>query len=510
MKIIKKIILIYLKLPFLPNNNKINYKDLNFKQIDFTNYKQVKSFIFKENFYKLKNDYVINFDFLNFSKNLGGKIGINLSRKNIILWFKINKNKINYPWNKDFASKRLINILYNYEFITSSSSVTEKKILNKIVLFHINRVLFEFNNKKFTNITSYDLKAAILASFLVNKFNKKFLFLIDYILDNQIDKFGMHKSYNLLEHAKFINNLTEIKNIFLYFDYEIPKNLNSSVLVMSSILNQYFHLNGSLPLFNGTNNNYTEKIYNSINKDEYLKLRSFLDNNNGIAFYIDTKKRIFFDVVQPNKDEVSSTLSSGTLSFELSADAEKIITNCGASESMGKNPEFLRYSAAHSTLILQNTNISEIKEKNPYIKFPQKVSFNREDSENFTTLQGSHNGYVKKFSKIIKRKLKINKNDFILEGEDSVISLKTLSNKIVYHIRFHLMPGITYNLTNNKKNIILKTPLNNMWLFKSESQLHIEDSIYVDKNKTHQIKQIVIKGLAIKNKEVEKWSIQKI
>ena len=213
MKIIKKIILIYLKLPFLPNNNKINYKDLNFKQIDFTNYKQVKSFIFKENFYKLKNDYVINFDFLNFSKNLGGKIGINLSRKNIILWFKINKNKIKYPWNKDFASKRLINILYNYEFITSSSSVTEKKILNKIVLFHINRVLFEFNNKKFTNITSYDLKAAILASFLVNKFNKKFLFLIDYILDNQIDKFGMHKSYNLLEHAKFINNLTEIKNI---------------------------------------------------------------------------------------------------------------------------------------------------------------------------------------------------------------------------------------------------------------------------------------------------------
>ena len=25
--------------------------------------------------------------------------------------------------------------------------------------------------------------------------------------DKQIDKFGMHRSYNLLEHAKFINNL---------------------------------------------------------------------------------------------------------------------------------------------------------------------------------------------------------------------------------------------------------------------------------------------------------------
>ena len=72
---------------------------------------------------------------------------------------------------------------------------------------------------------------------------------------------------------------------------------------------------------------------------------------------------MFFDVVQPEKNNLNNLLSSGTLSFEFSSDGEKIITNCGASESMGKNPEFLRYSAAHSTIILQNTNIREIKEK---------------------------------------------------------------------------------------------------------------------------------------------------
>ena len=27
----------------------------------------------------------------------------------------------------------------------------------------------------------------------------------------------MHKSYNILEHAKFINNLNEAKNILLFF-----------------------------------------------------------------------------------------------------------------------------------------------------------------------------------------------------------------------------------------------------------------------------------------------------
>ena len=65
---------------------------------------------------------------------------------------------------------------------------------------------------------------------------------------------------------------------------------------------------------------------------------------------------------------ISSNLSAGTLSIEISGFGEKIFTNCGASESFGKNPEYLRYSAAHSTIILQNTNISEIKEGNPHIK----------------------------------------------------------------------------------------------------------------------------------------------
>ena len=39
---------------------------------------------------------------------------------------------------------------------------------------------------------------------------------------------------------------------------------------------------------------------------------------------------------------ISSNLSAGTLSIELSGFGEKIFTNCGASENFGKNPEYLR------------------------------------------------------------------------------------------------------------------------------------------------------------------------
>ena len=49
-----------------------------------------------------------------------------------------------------------------------------------------------------------------------------------------------------------------------------------------------------------------------------------------------------------------------------------------------------------------------------------------------------------------------------------------------------------------------------MYIFKSDAELIIEDSILVDKNMTIPTKQIVIKGITKNNKQVRKWSIEKI
>ena len=507
--IIKKILFILITSRFNSKKN-LSYLDLNFRKIDFTNHDKVKSFIFKKNFYTFKNKNIHNFDFLNFSNKLGGKIGINLSKEAIFGWYKLYKNKLGFPWIEDLSSKRLINLLYNYEYINSASKEDDKKKLDFIIFFHIQRIVFDFKSKKIIEFTSFDLVAYLLSCSLLEKISESEIDYIKFIADNQIDKIGVHKSYNLLEHSKFINNLIEIKNILLFFNSKKSNVFDDVILKMTSILNEYFHVDGSLPLFNGTNNIYTMNIYRSLNKESYLKKREFSNINNGIAFYSDKNKKIFFDVVQPNSDIISSNLSAGTLSIELSGFGEKIITNCGASESYGKNPEYLRYSAAHSTIILQNTNISEIKEDNPHIKFPQSVVFRKESNSQEEMLEGSHNGYLKKFNKIIKRRLVIYKNRNKLEGEDSLISYKDVNTRLIYHIRFHLADEMVLNFTNNKKNIILKTKMNNIWLFKSNAELMIEDSISVDNNITKPTKQIVIKGVLSDKKIIEKWSLEKI
>ncbi len=507
--LIRKVIFIHIIYKF-KSYKKLSFLDLNFRKIDFTNYKNIKSFIFKENFYKLKNRNIHSFDFLNFSNKLGGKIGINISKDSINGWFKQNKNKLNFPWTEDLPSRRLINLLYNYEYINSSSKIEHRKKLDSIIFFHIQRVLFNFNSKKVNEITSFDIVGYLISTLITKKINNRKIYYIKHIVDQQIDKIGMHKSYNVLEHSKFINNLNEVKNILLFFNVEQSHLFDELILKMTSILNQYFHRDGSLALFNGSNNIYTKIIYNSLNKETYLAKREFLNISNGIAFYGDKNKKLFFDVVQPNKDMISSNLSAGTLSIEWSGYGEKIFTNCGASENFGNNPEYLRYSAAHSTIILQNTNISEIKEGNPHIKFPQSVVFRNESNNEEEIFEGSHNGYMKKYNKIIKRKLIVSKNNNKLIGEDSFISYKNVDDRLVFHIRFHLADEMTYNFTNNKKNIILKTKLSNIWLFKSDTELVIEDSILVDNNFTKSIKQIVIKGILTENKIIRKWSLEKI
>ena len=90
------------------------------------------------------------------------------------------------------------------------------------------------------------------------------------------------------------------------------------------------------------------------------------------------------------------------------------------------------------------------------------------------------------------------------------ISYKNTQERLIFHIRFHLADDMTYNFTNNKKNIILKTKLNNIWLFKSKTELTVEDSILVDNNITKITKQIVIKGILSDRKIIEKWSLEKI
>ena len=153
-----------------------------------------------------------------------------------------------------------------------------------------------------------------------------------------------------------------------------------------------------------------------------------------LSIFEDKYKKIFLDAVQPTSSLHSRRLSAGTLALEFSCDNEKIITNCGALEKSTGNAAYLRYSAAHSTVILENTNISEIRENQPHIKYPQMVSLKQNMKDSKHSIELSHNGYIKNYKKIVKRKIYFEESKNYLTGEDSIISSTSKNKEIIYHI----------------------------------------------------------------------------
>jgi len=502
--------LFFLRVSFSKNNYK-SFNDLNFKQNDFVNYKIIKYYIIKNNFvYNLNIQDIHTFNFLFYYQKLGGKKGIELSKKNIFLWFKKFKYYKNFPWDAEYASKRFINLLYNYDFICSISYKKEIAQINKILNFHIKRIIFEVGLKKIDNTSLSEILALVLIECCKNSLNSKTIRKIDYLISIQIDENSVHRSYNILEHAKFLNNLIEIRNIFLFFKIETSHTFKKNILAMTSVLKTYQHSDVSLPLFNGCNNNYNKIIENIFEKEEFVKTKTFTNFKNGIVVYKDLKKVLFFDVVQPSNLGFHKELGAGSLGIEMSAYGEKIITNCGGSEISGKKPTYLKYSAAHSTIILNNTNVSEVKENGLSTNYIKKVNFESKKDENLLILSGTHNGYLTKYKKICKRILFINRKKELLSGEDTIISTKSIIEKNVYHIRFHLMPEISTTLTENKKNIIIKTKKNNIWIFKSNKEVIIEKSIFVRNDIANETTQIVISGVTSSLNTKIQWSLEKI
>ena len=502
--------LFFLRLGLGINNYK-NFTDLNFKQNDFINYKIVKYYVLKNNFINnIKIQDVHTFNFLFFYQKLGGKKSIELSKKNIFLWFKKFKYYKKFPWNTEHASKRFINLLYSYDFICSISQKKEIAEINKILNFHIKRITIEVGLKEIDNISSSEILALVLIECCKNSLNSKIIKKIENLINLQIDENFVHKSYNILEHAKFLNNLIEIRNIFLFFNIETSENFKNNILAMTSVLKTYQHADTSLPLFNGCNNNYNKIIGQIFEKEQFVKAKTLTKFKNGIAVNKDSNKIIFFDVVQPSNLGFHNELGSGSLAIEISAYGEKIVTNCGGSEAGGGNPAYLKYSAAHSTIILDNTNVSEIKKGGFNINFVKKVNFEAKNNDKFLILSGTHNGYLTNYNKICKRTLFISKKRDVLRGEDTIISTKSIIRKNVYHIRFHLMPEVSTTLTENKKNIIIKTKKNNIWMFRSNKEIVIERSIFVINDIANQTNQIVISGItSTLNTKIE-WSLEKI
>jgi hypothetical protein len=109
---------------------------------------------------------------------------------------------------------------------------------------------------------------------------------------------------------------------------------------------------------------------------------------------------------------------AGTLSFEMSVGRDRLIVNCGAAPAAeGEWRDALRATAAHSALILADTNSSELRPEGLGRRV-EKVEVDRQEANGAQWLEVSHDGWVRQFGLRHRRRFYLSESGDDLRGED--------------------------------------------------------------------------------------------
>ncbi len=205
----------------------------------------------------------------------------------------------------------------------------------------------------------------------------------------------------------------------------------------------------------------------------------------------------------PPPQRLAGQGSASTLAFEMSDGGQRLIVNCGGPGLVPStlSPELvmgLRTTAAHSTLVLGDTNSTNIQPDGSLGKGVEDVAIERTEDNDASRLEASHDGYVRGFGLTHKRSLMLGNDGKELRGADQLIAKgrKKVRDSAGYAVRFHLAPGVEPTVTADGMGAILRSKAAPPWNFRCRGgMLTIEESLWIDgRGQPQRTMQLVIVG----------------
>jgi len=197
---------------------------------------------------------------------------------------------------------------------------------------------------------------------------------------------------------------------------------------------------------------------------------------------------VVLDAAPPPAQKLTAHGSASTLAFEMSDGGQRLVVNCGGPGLLPTDlsdglVNGLRTTAAHSTLVLADTNSTNILADGSLGKGVEDVAIDRSEDNDASRLEASHDGYVRAFGMVHKRSLMLGNDGKELRGADQLQprGRKKIRDSASYAVRFHLAPGIEATTTADGMGAILRSKGAPPWNFRCRGgSLTIEDSLWID------------------------------
>lgn len=319
--------------------------------------------------------------------------------------------------------------------------------------------------------------------------NTKFCAIINEIILPD----GGHISRNPLALLETLLEIIPIQAAMGQTREPIPQLLNAAIERMVPMLRMLCHGDGGLSNFQGSGAVDLNGIKAILAQDKTHGNPLLSAPHSGYCRLSHRSALLIMDVGIPEK-------CNGTLAFEFSEGAHRIVSNCGmplaASTAWRQAATGV---AAHNTLEVAGfSNRAENSPRAEIITSPQGTLINSLNKTSSRTSVVTH-----------KRRIFLSQNGRDLRGEDHCHEDNT--NDHAFTIRFHLHPAVKATSVRDGTKFVLVLPNRAAWQFSARGgDLSLEESIYLgDESGPRKTLQIVIRS-STGNTGPIKWALRRV
>jgi uncharacterized heparinase superfamily protein len=330
---------------------------------------------------------------------------------------------------------------------------------------------------------------------------------LDRELSLQILPDGGHVSRSPSMQLQVLQDLIDTRAVLRAAQIEVPAGLRDAIVRMAPMLRFFRHGDRRLALFNDSLEEDGVLIDLVLTRSESKGRPPLQAPDSGFDRLQASKSLVLIDTGKPPPRGFDGHAHAGTNSFELSHERERIIVNCGAYR--GPKPNWWRVaraSAAHSVLVVADTNSVEIRADGKLGRTPTTVARERAEHEGQQWISATHDGYRERFGLTYARQLFLSADGEDLRGEDKLTGLPGAA----FAVRFHLHPSVQASLAPDGSAALLRSPSGIVWRLRAAgAEMSLGESIYLGSGEARRTQQVVLSGTVPPGGATVRWAVRR-
>jgi uncharacterized heparinase superfamily protein len=451
------------------------------------------------------------FEWLDHLRACGGPAARQLARQLTQQWLEENPAYDSFAWRGDILADRLRRILLNQGFLEIQSDA----LFRSALLYSLNRQATHLARALPDGLAGSSLLKAAIALMIAgvmlpqgDSWLQRGRKIFAQEIGKQMLADGGHVERSPSVMLDLLQRFLDLRHVLTLARQPLPDHLQIAIENIASVVYMMCHGDGKLALFNDTGEETPELLGEALSRvGDRLRDLSQLPLT-GYQRLKAGKTMVLMDCGAPPRHGLDDHAHAGTLAFEMSHGTHRIIVNCGAAH-LGADDwrQVQRTTAAHSTLIVDDTNSSMLLDHGGMALRPTVVTSRREETEGQIWLDTSHNGYDESYGLIHRRRLFLAADGNELMGEDTLNG----SGGNAFTLRFHLHPQVQASITQNGQAALLKIPGAGGWRMRVQGgDIALAESIYMgQRGQVRRSQQLVVLGLIDNDATQIKWALQK-